>query len=137
MWQAIWVWRKFPRQISSDLRCRGLHIKHWLRGTRGADGDMLLSSYELLEFLEFLPEDSAFKTAARRGGWTTDQKMWAAIYNEVARFRASFHSRAGKPFEPDLMRDPLDEVLAAEAEKVHAESRVQVEATLFRGFGNG
>ena len=66
MWEALPVWRVWPRQIASDLRARGLHHQWWLRGTIGHDSDPLLSSYELLELIEHLPEESATKTAMRR-----------------------------------------------------------------------
>jgi hypothetical protein len=88
---ALWIWRQFPRQIASDLHTRGQHIKCWLRGTRGADGDLILSSYELLYLLEFLPEDSAFKTQAERGGrWPVKVAALAEIANEAYRFRSSW-----------------------------------------------
>ena len=106
MIEAVWIWRQFPRQIATDLRFRGLHIKHWLRGTRGADGDLLLSSYELLEILEFLPDDSAFKTHAERGGrWATWKQAIAEIANEAYRFRSSWQ---GSKVEGGLFDRALD-----------------------------
>lgn len=115
MLTAQWIWRQFPRQIASDLRARGLHIKHWLRGTRGADGDLILSSYELLEILKFLPDESAFKTAAERGGrWSSWQRMLAESVNESYRMRSAFqaaHSEdgeAGFDTEPFEFLDPID-----------------------------
>lgn len=113
---AVWIWRQFPRQIAVDLRrfCNGLHIKHWHRGTRGADGDLLLSSYELLEILEHLPENGAFKTAAERGGrWPTWQQMLAETANEAYRMRAAYHvvnggEDAGFDPSPFEFVDPVD-----------------------------
>lgn len=134
MWEALPVWRVWPRQIASDLRARGLHIKWWLRGTIGHDSDPLLSSYELLELIEHLPEESATKTAMRRGGWTTLQSMIAETFNETARFRASFHGRCGAGYEPPEMTDPAVLAEQAKAEAAHAIDREEVEAELFRGF---
>ncbi len=112
---AQWIWRQFPRQIASDLRPLGLHIKHWLRGTRGSDGDLILSSYELLEILEFLPEESAFKTAAERGGrWPDWKQMIAEGVNESYRMRSAFQAansedgKAGFDTEPFEFLDPID-----------------------------
>lgn len=127
--EALWIWRQFPKQIASDLHARGLHIKHWLRATRGADGDLILSSYELLYILEFLPEDSAFKTAARGGRWPLTTLMAAETLNEAYRFRASYHA-AHSTDENDVRFDPtdwlfIDPVVAqAEAEQERAEAAI-------------
>lgn len=134
MWEALPAWRAWPRQIASDLRCRGLHIKWWLRGTVGGDGDPLLSSYELMEIIEHLPEESATKTAMRRGGWTTLQAMVAQTFNETARFRASFHGRCGSGYEPPEMTDPAVLLAQREADAAHALDREEVEGELFRAF---
>ncbi len=89
----MWIWRQFPRQIASDLHSRGLHIKHWLRGTRSACGDLILSSYELLYLVEHLPPESAFKTQAERGGrWPVQWQMLAEIANESYRLRSSYQA---------------------------------------------
>jgi hypothetical protein len=98
VWAAIWIWRQFPRQIAADLRRHyQLHIKHWHRGDRGADGDLILSSYDLLELIEGLPpDDSAFKAAAERGGrWPVWQQMLAEVANEGYRLRAAYHAVNG------------------------------------------
>lgn len=120
MLEALWIWRQFPRQIASDLHARGQHIKHWLRATRGADGDLILSSYELLYILEFLPEKSAFKTAAERGGrWTGLERMVAEIANEQYRMRSSYfavNSEGGElGFSTDAYEfiDPVDQARRA------------------------
>lgn len=132
---AVWIWRQFPRQIAVDLRRFNLHIKWWHRGTRGDDGDMLLSSYELLEILENLPETWAFKTAAERGGrWPTWQQMLAETTNESYRLRAAYHvvnggEDAGFDPSPFEFVDPVDrqrreQFKAAQAEQ---EARAQTE----------
>jgi len=86
-----------------------------LRGTRGSDGDLILSSYELLEILEFLPEESAFKTAAERGGrWPDWKQMIAEGVNESYRMRSAFQAansedgKAGFDTEPFEFLDPID-----------------------------
>lgn len=47
-----------------------------------------MSSYELLELLEFMPDRGAFKTAVRGGDWDEEQEVWAQIANELAILRA-------------------------------------------------
>lgn len=79
--EALWIWSQFPREIASDLS-----QYHHRRIAEWHSGDM--SSYELLELLEFMPEDGAFKTAVRGGDWTHDQEVWAQIANELAILRA-------------------------------------------------
>lgn len=137
----MWIWRQFPRQIAVDLRrFTGLHIKHWHRGTRGDDGDLLLSSYELLELLEYLPDTGAFKTAAERGGrWPTWQQMLAEAVNESYRLRAAYHAVNGgedSAFDPSPFEfvDPIDrerreQFRAADAER-QAASNSNFEAEL-------
>jgi hypothetical protein len=137
----VWIWRQFPRQIAVDLRrFTGLHIKHWHRGTRGDDGDLLLSSYELLELLEYLPETGAFKTCAERGGrWPTWQQMLAEAVNESYRLRAAYHAVNGgedSAFDPSPFEfvDPIDrqrreQFRAADAER-QAASNSNFEAEL-------
>lgn len=124
MLAAQWIWRQFPRQIASDLRPLGLHIKWWLRGTRGDDGDLLLSSYELLEILEFLPDESAFKTAAERGGrWPDWKRMVAESVNESYRMRSSFqaaNSEEGKAGFDTTDIEFVDPVVRAENDKAAA-----------------
>lgn len=129
MKQAVWIWRQFPRQIASDLRrIPGLHIKHWHRGTRDADGDLLLSSYELLEILEHLPEASAFKTAAERGGrWPTWKQMLAESVNEAYRLHAAYNLVNGgeeASFDPSEYEfvDPIDKEWREKAEAAKAEA---------------
>lgn len=121
------MWRQFPRQIASDLsRFHHRRIAEWHSGE--------MSSYELLELVEHLPETGAYKAALRRGGYTVDQAMIAELFNETARFRASYHSAHGSKYEPPEMTDPAVLVAKAEAEAAHALDREEVEAELTRGF---
>jgi hypothetical protein len=135
--QALWIWRQFPRQIASDLRPLGLHIKHWLRGTQGADGDLILSSYELLEILEFLPDDSAFKTWAERGGrWVDWKRMLAESVNESYRMRSSYlavnSENGSSAFDTEdyEFMDPIDAEARVDADG-HAEAETSDSVTRF------
>lgn len=55
-----------------------------------------MSSSELLDFLEFLPEESATKSAERMGDWSQDQYRQARIVNELALGRYE-HAGGTKP----------------------------------------
>ena len=130
------MWRQFPRQIASDLHLRGLHIKHWLRGTQGADGDPILSSYELLYILDSLDDESAFKTQAERGGrWPIWKQMLAEVANESYRFRSSFHAanseNGSAAFETADIEfvDPIVRAERAAAAEVKAESDAKSQNT--------
>ena len=128
--EAVWIWRQFPRQIASDLRSRGLHIKHWLRGTLAPDGEMILSSYELLEVLEFLPEESAFKTDAERGGrWPEWKRMLAEAVNQGYRMHASYLTAHGVEDVSDTSAyefvDPVDLAEKRRREELQAAANQQ------------
>lgn len=49
-----------------------------------------MTSYELLELLEFMPERGAFKTAVRGGEYSHEEKVWAQVANELAVLRAAY-----------------------------------------------
>lgn len=49
-----------------------------------------MSSYELLELLEFMPERGAFKSAARGNEYSEDEKIWAQIANELMVLRTAY-----------------------------------------------
>jgi hypothetical protein len=91
---ALWIVRQFPRQIRRDLdRFHSRKLADWWRGTRDASGELLLSSDELLDYLEWMDEAGAFKTDADRGGaWPSWQQMLAENTNESYRLRASYHT---------------------------------------------
>jgi hypothetical protein len=48
-----------------------------------------MSSYELLELLEFMPDRGAFKKAVSGGEFTDEEAVWAQIANELAVLRAA------------------------------------------------
>lgn len=84
VFDALVEWRRFPREIASDLsRFHRIRIAEWHAGPPNG-----LSSYELLELLEFMDEDGAYKKAKRGGRWS--EKQWAvfATANETAVARA-------------------------------------------------
>lgn len=81
--EAHWVWRQYPRQIASDLsQYHHRHIKEWHDGT--------MSSYELLELLEFMPERGSFKSAARGAEYSEEEKFLAQIANELMVLRSAY-----------------------------------------------
>jgi hypothetical protein len=141
--EALWIWRQFPRQIARDLhRFHGLKIADWHRGTRGADGHLVLSSYELLTYLEYLDEESAFKTDAERGGRQPIKwQMLAEQVNEAYRFRSSWqaaHSENGEAFfdTTDIeFVDPVDRVARAKREAEKQQAVQQAVATFEVAIG--
>jgi len=67
-----------------------------------------MSSYELLELLEFMPERGAFKTAARGGEYSGDEKVWVQIANEIAILRAAYVPKAeGEKWGSQIHLSPL------------------------------
>lgn len=107
--QAVAAWRHFPRQIASDLsQYHGIRISEWHQGP--PEG---LSSYELLELLEYMDDDGRYKAAARvaAGGNRWSERTWAimATANESAVMRAGHFPNAdsdqygGRLFIPDYL----------------------------------
>jgi hypothetical protein len=107
---ALWVWRQFPREIASDLsEFHHRRIAEWHDGT--------MSSYELLELLEFMNERGAFKAAAREGELTYVDQMHRYGINEIARLRATIHAvHGGKRYDPFAFKS-VAELKAEVAEK--------------------
>lgn len=108
----MWVWRQFPRQIASDLsRFHHRRIAEWHRGD--------MSSYELLELIEFLPADSAYSIARRGGEYSEAELTQRHLANEVARLRATMHAvHGGQRYEPPILKSRaalIDEQEDAEA----------------------
>jgi hypothetical protein len=63
-----------------------------------------MSSYELLELLEFMPDEGAFKTALRGDEYTEDQLTWRHIASELARLRATMHAvHGGQRYEAPVL----------------------------------
>ncbi|AKY02823.1 tail assembly chaperone [Mycobacterium phage Phatniss] len=141
--EAQWFWRLYPRQIASDLRrFFGLSVADWHQGR--------LSSLELLDlfgvrfvdnaeervrelYVDFAPVNGAVARAVRGGRWSESELIAAETYNEIARFRASFHaSRSRKAaYEPFAFEDPVDRLEKARASVEAHELQREVEADLF------
>jgi len=78
-----------------------------------------MSSYELMEYLEFMPEDGAWKTALRQGEYSEDQMTLRHLTNEVARLRATMHAvHGGQRYEPPVLKSRAQ--LLAELEDAEA-----------------
>lgn len=55
-------------------------------------------SYELIELLEYMPERGAFKTAARGGEFSEEERVWRHIANELSKLRSITQTvHTGKP----------------------------------------
>ena len=87
-----------------------------------------MSSAELLDLLEFLPDESATKTAERAGDWTEEQYRQARIINEVASMR---YERSGG-HKPQLEMSPGQKFLKREKDDWRAERHAEVSAQLTR-----
>lgn len=78
-----------------------------------------MSSYELLELLEYMPDKGAFKTAVRGGEFAEDELTWRHIANELARLRATMHAvHGGQRYDPPLLlshSEQIAEIRQAEA----------------------
>lgn len=109
---ALVLVRHFPGQIESDLLDKNLEIADWHQGTRDEHGRLKLSSRRLLEVLEYLRPESAFKTwAERHGDWSTEEKMRQTVANELSRLRSTIQARfGGSPYEPMLWISPGERV---------------------------
>lgn len=127
---AVWIWRQFPKQIARDLhRFHQLRIADWHRGARDADGHLILSSYELLNYVEYLDDEGEFKTAAERGGrWPDWKQMLAENVNESYRMRSTYaavNSEGGDAaFDTSEIEfvDPVERERRAKADTAKAES---------------
>lgn len=83
-----------------------------------------MSSYELLELLEFMPERGAFKTAARGGEFSGDEKVWTQIANEIAILRAAYVPKVnGEEYGSQIHYSPLK--LQEMVEKAQAQTEVR------------
>lgn len=83
-----------------------------------------MSSYELLELLEFMPERGAFKTAARGGEFSSEEKAWTQIANEIAVLRAAYVPKVkGEEYGSQIHLSPLK--LHEMAQKAEAQAEVR------------
>lgn len=114
------TWRKFPTEIRYDLSAvHGRSIGEWHRGQ--------MSSNELIDLVEHLPDRSAFKTALRGGDWSIDQYVAARAANELALSRAD-----GRDYEPELIKSPAQEHANNERERFRRERHYKARAEMTR-----
>lgn len=113
--QALWIWRQFPKQIASDLsQYHHRRIAEWHSG--------MMSSYELLELLEFMPERGAFKTALRQDEYSEEEQVWRHVANKLSRIESILYvANTRKAADPQRMfytmaemREQIEEAEAAE-----------------------
>lgn len=123
MLQALYVWRQFPREIASDLsRFHHRRIAEWHAGT--------MSSFELLELIEFLPEKGAYQTASRGGEYAEDDLVMRHLANEVARLRATMHAvHGGQRYDPPVFSSKA--AMEAEIEDLEATEERREDAFSF------
>jgi hypothetical protein len=65
-----------------------------------------MSSRELLEFIDFLPDESAYRTARRGGDWSDKEYREARLVNETALARSD-----NSGYMPELLLSPLQQHL--------------------------
>lgn len=88
-----------------------------------------MSSSELLDLLEFLPDEAATKTAERMGDWTGDQYRQARVVNEIALMR---YERSGGQ-RPVLEMSPGQDFVKREKDQWRVERHAAVSKQLMGG----
>lgn len=77
------------------MRFYQVDIRDWFTG--------VMDSRRFIALLDGLPDESAFKTWAIRGGdWSEDQYVQARLVNEMALSRAD-----GKGYMPSMLKSPM------------------------------
>lgn len=83
-----------------------------------------MSSYELLELLEFMPEDGAFKTAHRGREYTESEMTVRHLTSEVARLRATMHAvHGGQRYDPPVLLSRAQQVAEGDSAMAAEERR--------------
>lgn len=85
-----------------------------------------MSSSELLDLLEFLPDSAATKTAERAGDWSQEQYRQARVVNEIALMR--YEHAGGR--KPNLEMSPGELWLKREKDQWRADRHAAVSAQL-------
>lgn len=85
-----------------------------------------MTSAELLDLIEFLPEDSATKTAERFGDWSDADYRTARLINELALMR---YEQAGGQ-KPTLEMSPAQEYFKREKDDWRVQRHAEVSAQL-------
>lgn len=89
-----------------------------------------MSSYELLELLEWMPERGAFKTCLRGGEYSEEEITWRHIANELARLRATMHAvHGGQRYDPPTLLTKAEQ--RAEVEEAEAAEERREEFFVF------
>lgn len=100
---AIVLWMRFPTELESDLsEFHRRSIAEWHRGT--------MSSRELLVLARHMNQHGAFRKAARRGSYTTEELVTATIANELMAMR--YHQIGGD--EPVFFRTDVEGTFVSE-----------------------
>lgn len=88
-----------------------------------------MSSYELLELLEYMPERGAFRTACRDGELCLQDEIARHGVNEIARLRATMHAvHGGAGYSPKLYYSIAELREFQEEQGAAADGREQVYA---------
>ena len=88
-----------------------------------------MSSYELLELLEFMPEEGAFQRAVRCGEFSGDEQIQRHIASELSRLRATTHIvNGGEAYSPKVFLT-LAEIKELQAD---AESMEETRESVFQ-----
>lgn len=88
-----------------------------------------MSSYELLELLEYMPERGRFKTAVRGGEYCEEEEIWVQIANELAVLRAAMAPGVkGDKYGSRMHYSPAKMRELLEADEYQAEVRESVYA---------
>jgi len=110
------LWCRYPGEIASDLsRYHHRRIADWHAGT--------MRSHELLELLEHMDDDGAFKTALRQGEPSELRRAVMQIANETSVLRAGqVPGVDGDTYGSQLFFTPakLRELVAVEQERAEA-----------------
>lgn len=117
MLAALELWLRFPTELESDLsEFHRRSIREWHYGT--------MSSRELLVLAKHMNPMGAFRKAARKGSYTTEELVTATIANELMAmryhqiggdepvfFRTNVEGSFGADEFPEFDPDELDEFL--------------------------
>jgi hypothetical protein len=94
-----------------------------------------MSSYELLELMEFMDDRGAFKTALRGGEYNDEELTMRELFNEVARLRAPMHAvHGGQRYEPPRLMSKAQQREEIEDAEAAAERREEIFSFADRSF---
>lgn len=98
-------WSRFPKQIAAGLRAHyhGAHIRQWHTGE--------MSSRELLELLDGMPEESEYKRALDGYPFGVERDWTRAEYL-AARSVAEAAAARGGAFDPTGLVSPVEQAVS-------------------------